>query len=493
MKKYAQLLLMCLLFVSCKPNLPKEFCVVDKNISIYPDYSGLTIPVNIAVLNFNINDSADEYITRIYSANYKDIVIKGAKVKIKLSEWKGMLEANKGGVYSIDVFLKNNGTWYQYHSFSNFIATDSIDEYLSYRLIEPGYMGYEEITINERNLTNFDTREIYNNLKTSDEKKGQCVNCHSYQNYRTDNMQMHFRENKPGTVIVSDGKAVKVNSKTDQTISAGVYTSWHPTEKLIAYSVNNIGQSFHSKNTEKVEVIDSNSDLILYDINNNEVRHIVNDKNSMETWPYWSPRGDYLYYASAYYDNTKQTEDAILANYQSFKYDILGLSFDTKTWEFGVPDTVFNAVRINKSASFPRESPDGKYLMITLADYGNFHIWHKSSDLYLVDLESGEYRPMWEINSPDVDSYHSWSSNGRWIIFSSRRDDGSYTRPYISYFDREGRATKPFVLPQKDPDFYGFLFKSFNIPEFMVEPVKLSPNDFYKAIQTQAKQATYKE
>jgi hypothetical protein len=493
MKIYIKLLLITLLFVSCTPNIPKDFTVENKNISIYPDYNGLTIPVNIAALNFNINDRADEYITKIHSANAKDIVIEGAKVQIKLKDWKKLLEANKGGSYSMDIFLKKDGKWLKYNSIINYIVGDSIDEYLSYRLIEPGYMGYEEITINQRNLTNFETREIYNNLKTSDEKKGQCVNCHSYQNYHTDNMQMHFRENKAGTVIVSDGKAVKVNTKTDQTISGGVYTSWHPTEKLIAYSVNKIGQSFHAKSTEKVEVIDTNSDLILYDVDKNEVRHIVNDKNSLETWPYWSPQGDFLYYASAYYDSTNQTEDSVLVNHRSFKYDILRISFDKKTWKFGKIDTVFYAVRMNKSASFPRESPDGKYLLITLADYGNFHIWHKSSDLYLIELESGRYRPMTEINSPEVDSYHSWSSNGRWIIFSSRRDDGSYTRPYISYFDKDGKATKPFILPQEDPDFYGFLFKSFNIPEFMVQPVKLSPNDFYKAIQTEAKQATYKK
>ena len=87
------------------------------------------------------------------------------------------------------------------------------------------------------------------------------------------------------------------------------------------------------------------------------------------------------------------------------------------------------------------------------------------------------------MNSPDVESYHSWSSNGRWIIFSSRRDDGSYTRLYIAYFDRNGKARKPFRLPQATPDYDDNRMKSYNIPEFMARPVSISKKELEDAIQ----------
>jgi dipeptidyl aminopeptidase/acylaminoacyl peptidase len=166
--------------------------------------------------------------------------------------------------------------------------------------------------------------------------------------------------------------------------------------------------------------------------------------------------------------------------------------FDTETYEFTSTDTVFKASDYGRSATFPRISPDGRYLLFTLGSYGNFHIWHKNSDLYLLDMEKKTVSAMSELNSSSVESYHSWSSNGRWIVFSSRRDDGSYTRPYIAYFNG-GMASKPFILPQKDPLFYDTFFKSYNIPEFMTEPVRISRRKLVHAINREAKQATFNQ
>ena len=83
--------------------------------------------------------------------------------------------------------------------------------------------------------------------------------------------------------------------------------------------------------------------------------------------------------------------------------------------------------------------------------------------------------PLDEANSDDTESYHSWSSNGRWVVFSSRRSDGTFTRPFFTHIDKEGRATKPFELPAKDPDYHRQLLKSYNVPELMRNPVTLSP------------------
>ena len=118
-------------------------------------------------------------------------------------------------------------------------------------------------------------------------------------------------------------------------------------------------------------------------------------------------------------------------------------------------------------------SPDGKYLLYTLSGYGNFSIWHKDADLYMIDLSTLQSYPLEAANSDDVESYHSWSSNSRWFVFSSRRIDGLYTRPYIAYVDEDGKVGKPFLLPQKDAGFYQSFMKSFNIPEFITGKVKV--------------------
>ena len=321
-----------------------------------------------------------------------------------------------------------------------------------------------------------------------------------------------MRQGHGGTMIVYDGKATKVNLKTDSTISAGVYPSWHPTLPIIAYSTNSTGQSFHTRDRSKIEVSDAASDLILYDVLKNEVSIIENDTTEFEVFPWWSPDGKTLYYCSAHFEfndsikptgGPSKTEDVygndtkdksklelhqsqIIERYTEIKYNIYRKPFDSKTLTFGPSEMVFNADSLNRSATLPRISPDGRYLLYGLGNYGCFHIWHPDADLWITDLQTMESRALTAANSPEAESYHSWSSNGRWILFATRRDDGNYSRLYISYFDRQGHAHKAFEVPQKDPDFYREFLKSYNVPEFMVEPVKVTPQEFCEAAQKDA-------
>ena len=139
---------------------------------------------------------------------------------------------------------------------------------------------------------------------------------------------------------------------------------------------------------------------------------------------------------------------------------------------------------MKQSITLPRVSPDGNWLMFTMGRQGIFHIWHKDSELYLMNLNNGNYRCLNEINSSEVESYHSWSSNGQWVVFSSRRDDGLYTRFYLSHMDSSGKFSKPFQLPQKDPLHSSKFMYSFNIPEFTVEPVKVSARQLASFIKS---------
>lgn len=77
------------------------------------------------------------------------------------------------------------------------------------------------------------------------------------------------------------------------------------------------------------------------------------------------------------------------------------------------------------------------------------------------------------------------------MIFSSRRDDGSYTRPYITYVDADGNDSKAFVVPQEDPGYYRMLMKSYNVPEFMVAPVKYGRSDVLEALGHDPVRVTY--
>jgi Tol biopolymer transport system component len=269
-----------------------------------------------------------------------------------------------------------------------------------------------------------------------------------------------------GTVINNGGKLTKVDTKTKFTLSAGAYPSWHPDGKHIAYSVNNIGQFFCTGEV-RIEVADKVSDIIVYDIETNTITTSPKVSTaSRENLPVWSPDGKFLYFISA--PEMTGLDDRIQA-----KYDMLRIGFDPQTNTWGEVDTILSSKSFNKSISFPKVSPNGKFMMFCSSDNGYFTIHHPVTDLCLLNLETGEVNEM-EINSPQTDSYHCFSSTGNWFVFSSKRLDGLFTRPFFSFLDENGKASKPFVLPQENPDFYNSYIKNYNIPELITGAVTIS-------------------
>lgn len=462
---------------------------------IYPDYNGVTVPVNIAPLSFELTSGADNIVAR-YSFEDQEIVCgDGMKAEPDIDNWKQLTEKAKGKAIKVEIYGEKDGKWTLYKPFNIYVSPDSIDPYISYRLISPGYVTYEELTINQRCLENYDESVIYDNMLNSTEKEGQCINCHNYQNYNPQRLQFHARQNHGGTMIAYDGKLTKVNMKNDSTISAGVYPSWHPRLKLIAYSTNLTEQSFHTKDINKIEVIDAKSDVIVYDIDRNEVIPVACDSAEMEVFPCWSPDGQWLYYCDAHFDyndSIAHNEDVIINAYK-IKYNVMRRHFDERTRSFGAPELVLDAASMNKSATFPRISPDGRFLLFALGSWGCFHVWHRDADLWLQDIKTRKAWPLTAANSQKAESYHEWSSNGRWIVFSSRRTDGNYTRPFIAHIDKNGQASKAFELPQRDPDYHRQLMKSYNVTVFMRGPVTVTPQEFAKALRNDdVKPATYR-
>ena len=487
------------LFYSCQKEavLPSTFAEADKAAELFPDYQNVTIPANIAPLNFMIKDSsATEYVVHFQGqskTDAKEILVAGdedGKIMIDSVEWRSLLDANKGTFIKVSVYANQPSGWVKHPEYNLHVAEEPIDTYLSYRLIEPGYELYRQLGLYQRNMTNWDVHTIYENNRTYEEKNNHCINCHNYKNYSTENMLFHVRANHGGTMMIQNGKAKKVQIKDSTIITAGVYPSWHPTQDLVAFSTNRTGQTFHLYHSEKIEVIDDASDLLLYDPKENAVSHILRTRNNLETFPCWSPDGKTLYYCNAVLDKVVDmdaTPDSLLSRelalrYNLLKYSLMKLDFDPQTRTFSEPQMVVDAPARGKSITLPRVSPDGRYVLYTEGNYGQFHIWHKSSDLWVKDLEKDSCYALKYANSRDVDSYHTWSSNGRWIVFSSRRDDGNYTRPYIAYFGKNGIARKAFMLPHEDPEETLLLMRSYNVPELTTDPVRISAQELRECI-----------
>ena len=491
---YASLFTFILLCACGHPSVPTEYSQVNQLPHILPDYTEVTIPANLCPPNFSVKEGTREVVARLSAAGISYTYGDENNVIIDEDEWAELRDAAKGGSIKVEVFARQSNGWKAYKPFNIYVAEEDIDPYISYRNIQPSYVAYEKLAIRQRNLTNFDEVDIYNNLGVQTEEQGQCINCHSYQNYKTDHMLFHMRQGYGGTMIVNGGQLKKIDLKTDSTISAGVYPTWHPTLNVIAFSTNSTGQSFHTKDLAKIEVQDTKSDLILYDVETDEVSHIANDTLELEVFPCWSADGRTLYFCSAhfeYHNDSIAKETEMIQRYKEVKYSLYKKSFDPKTRRFGPTEMVYDAAARGKSATLPRVSPDGKYLVFAQGDFGCFHVWHPEADIYLLNLQTNEMRKLEGINSSRSESYPSFSSNGRWLMTASRRDDGNYTRPYIAYFDKQGKCHKAFEVPQRDPDFYTFFLRSYNRPEFMVEPVSVPLKNFVSMAKTDAKKATF--
>lgn len=463
-RNYKYMVLLAL-FMSCSDSVQINNKLSEKPV-INPDYTDVTVPANIAPLNFSLTTPYEDARAVLSSADQKiEVKAKGGQFVIPASKWKKLLQAASGNTVDVTVQAKDKGQWVEYAPFKLYVATEPVDPYIAYRLIAPGYTLWNKMGLYQRNLENYTETAIIENKMSG----RNCVNCHSFCMQNPDKMLFHMRETYPGTILVDGDKIEKLNTKTEQTISSLVYPSWHPSGKYVAFSVNNTKQGFHMNDRNRIEVFDEASDVVVYDVEKHEIVTTgkLFSKEAFETFPTFSPDGKTLYFCTA-------GARPIPKEFSAIKYSLCSIAFDPDTRSFGsVVDTLYNANTTGQSVSFPRVSPDGKHLMYTVSGYGNFSIWHKDADLYMADLSTGESTPLDILNSDDVESYHSWSSNSRWVIFSSRRIDGLYTRPYIAYIGEDGKACKPFLLPQKDTEFYDRFMMSYNIPEFITGKVKV--------------------
>ena len=72
-----------------------------------------------------------------------------------------------------------------------------------------------------------------------------------------------------------------------------------------------------------------------------------------------------------------------------------------------------------------------------------------------------------------------------------KRIDGLTARFFISYIDENGSSGKPFIMPQKDPEFYERFLKSFNLPELSTLKVDVNPGKIRKIAKGDALQAKW--
>lgn len=436
--------------------------------NMFPDYADITIPVNIAPLNFLIRDkdlSNIEVVATIKEGdstpestddNSISATSRGEVVTFDASDWKEFLQKAAGKQVNVQIYTRSNKSdWTAFKPFTWEVAGDSIDPYLSYQLIEPDYKAWNALQIKERCLENFKERILADHTL----QLNRCMNCHIPGNQDPNLTMVYLEEDGRNAILNRNGKLRRLDIKTDGMISPSVYYNFSPSGKYITFSTNVYKPAFHAKSNQRIEVYDTKSDVYVANLDNNTIisSPLTCDSTMLETFPTFSPNGKYVYYCVA---NGKEINER--NNLGGLKYTLVRIPFNEENNSFGNHvDTLYT----ERSVCHPKISPDGRFCLFTVADYGTCPAWHPEADLRMMNLQTGKIDSLNIVNSKESDTYHSWSHNSRWFVFGSKRDDGVYTKPYICYVDRSGKAHKPFLLPQKNPRIYDECLKCFNTPE----------------------------
>ena len=441
---------------------PKDVVELDTLPPIYPDYCNVTIPENIAPLNFLLRADCEAIEVK---AGELVLNASGNEAVFDIDDWKTLMQQSSGKDIEVTITALVNGTWKQYKSFRWQVVGDRVDPYLTYRLIEPDYEIWNHVQIQQRCVENFEV----NALGHYEQLENRCMNCHTYANQDPQLSMMYVRGPGGGAILNSNGELQKLN------IPGSVYFGFSPTGRYITYSTQKIIPAFHSLASKRLEVYDAASNVFVADMQEHRVisSPLLSDSLKFETFPTFSPDGKYIYYCAA--DTVSLPRDI-----KNLQYSLVRIPFDETTGTIGTQvDTLFS----QRSVCHPRISPDGRYLLYTVADYGTFPIWHPEADLQMMNLQTGAIDSLSIVNSEKSDTYHSWSSNSRWFVFASKRDDGLYGKPYFCYVDSHGKAHKPFCLPQQHPTFYDNNLKSFNAPELGKGKVPFDVHDVAKAMK----------
>lgn len=444
-------------------------------VTIFPDYKDVTIPCNIAPLNYHYATKGVTKAVTTFSCDGKIVRFKGLTIEWNLKKWKKFVSDAVGKTIQVTASVMIDGrevsdTW------TIEVSPDKVDSYLTYRLIEPAYQMWDDIEIRERCVEDFSENAICDHQHTGNS----CMNCHVHGQQRGDLSIFYIRGAHGGAILNRNGELRKLNLRNEDMISSTVYGELHPSGRFGVFSTNVIMPGIHAASPRRMEVYDSVSDLTVADFDNNRMLNPPHTarKDVFETFPCFSADGNHVYYCAA--DTVKVPEDV-----EKLKYSLMRVSFDSATGMLGEQiDTIWSAVEHDASVCHPKASPDGKWLMFTVSAFGTFPLNHRDCTLNMINLETGEINHLDGVKGDMSDTYHSWSSDSRWFVFASKRGDGQYGKPYFCHIDENGKASKPFVLPQRSASFYETFTRSFNIPDLGKESTGLTTRDakaMYKA------------
>jgi len=215
--------------------------------------------------------------------------------------------------------------------------------------------------------------------------------------------------------------------------------------------------------------------LVVYDTVDRTFKPLpgADDPEYVQSNPTWSPDGKWIVFArtKAYRRDAIANATSVLLSEKDvpefvedkepFKFDLYRVPFNDGRG--GKAEPIEGASHNGKSNYFAKFSPDGKWIIFCKAE--NYMLLMPDSELYIIPATGGEARRL-RANTPRMNSWHSWSSNGRWLVFSSKANT-AYTQLFLTHIDEHGESTPPVVL-----DRFTGSDRAANIPEFVALPAE---------------------
>jgi Flp pilus assembly protein TadD len=210
----------------------------------------------------------------------------------------------------------------------------------------------------------------------------------------------------------------------------------------------------------------------------------ADDSRYVQTDGVWSRDGKYIVFARAeaktpYPPGVRMALYANDPNENQIQYDLYRMPFNEG--KGGQPERIAGASANGMSNNFPKVSPDGRWIVFVRCRNGQ--IMRPDGKLYIVPFEGGQERLM-KCNTPLMNSWHTFSPNGRWLAFSSK-SRSPYTQLYLTHIDANGNDTPPILVDNTTAANRAVNLPEFaNIPRGGLEKIDPVATEFYRMENT---------
>jgi len=347
------------------------------------------------------------------------------------------------------------------------VSTYPADPLIVYRLVSPLFHGYKTPDVCYRDITDFEQHMFL-------PSKGKyCTNCHVFPNVPnpgTEDLTLAIaaRESFHNLRLLG---LYEFGSRASKTLAINsFFMSWHPTGRCIAVTGGDSVTVKMPITLETQEFYVNVADILIVDADTFSVSPLPGacEPDYMESFPAWSPDGETIVFARA--------KELPLPAIPPVKYELYRVPYNDGLG--GEATAIVGAGGDGTSNFAPRYSPDGKWIVFNKADDAS--LVEPTADLYIVSTAEGAVPRPLECNVPyAMDSHHSWSSNSRWLLFASKRDDGVFARIYLTEIDEDGHASAPVELPTlEDP------MMCYNVPEFLRYRPDIDAEDIVRKVSS---------